>query len=195
MVMELSGFILGCAVKLRRHKTSDDNLASLHSLKVKVLRDIGDSALWAHTYVLSNVTGLQFRFFLLHEQQGTIQYQYRPFGFPSFRWHCLFQTHIFSSVCSHLQSVSQVNPQIMLGVHLQPRGLLKVDSSMTRSAPLCIRINLIDVHESVSVLLNPYVEKVLAGGLCSFKYVTLQRFCSLRRERIHHSDSKTQDTT
>lgn len=45
-------------------------------------------------------------------------------------------------------------------------------STLTRSA-LCIRINLINVHESVSLSLN---QKVL-GGLCSFQ--TLQRFCSL----------------
>lgn len=39
MVMELSGFILSCAVKWRRHKTSDDNLVSPQSLKVKGLRE------------------------------------------------------------------------------------------------------------------------------------------------------------
>lgn len=61
-----------------------------------------------------------------------------------------------------------VHSQVLSG----PFSVCVAFSTLTRSA-LCIRINLIDVHESVSLSLN---RKVL-GGLS--KRVTLQRFCSL----------------
>lgn len=162
--MELSSFILCCAANRHRHKRSD-NTAFFKSVgfeRHRRSRSVGTHVCVKHCNG-SPISTSHCTF----KQLGT-QYQASRF--------------FLLSMVSPVPNLFLCMPYIIYhqshkpGVRLLLCGLCKVEPSLTRSAPVCIKINLIDVHESPQF----FVEKVLGGGLCSFKCVTLQRFVFLK---------------